>query len=66
MNYNMYIFTSLFQSNRFFLLMPDYKIIIYYKKVKSNDTVCIFVNMGVPTTYCRKPSVPLIWDCNNE
>ena len=56
MNYNMYIFTSLFQSNQFILIVPEYKIIIYYKKVKSNDTVCIFANVGVPTTYCRMPS----------
>ena len=46
--------------------MPANKIIINYKKVKSNDIVCIFANVGVPTSYCRKPSVPLIWDCNNE
>ena len=48
MNFIMFIFTSLFQSNHFFIIMPEYKIIIYYKKVKLNDTVCISAHVGVP------------------
>ena len=42
--------------------MPEDKLIIYYKKVKSNDTVCIFANVGVPTTCWSKPSVPLLFE----